>query len=142
MPTERLPGRTGRYRAVVYSLVVFIAGGLTGAVLMNLYEHFFRHPAGHVITPSSWRSSDREHYIEKLRGDLQLNEVQARELETILDETMRQYYDLHAYSHHIRQEGIERIRAMLDDGQRKRFERLIREKKEAPLEDPRGAKPR
>lgn len=114
-----------RNRAIIYTLVIFVAGGLTGAVLTNLYEHFIRHPAGHVITPTSWVRADRAHYIEKLRKDLELTEAQTRDLETILDETMRQYHDLHAFSHHIRDEGIERIKTILNEKQRKRFERYL-----------------
>ena len=68
-----------RGRAILYTLVVFLAGGLTGAVLTNLYEHFMRHPAGHVITPASWLKADRAHYIEKLRADLELTDTQTRD---------------------------------------------------------------
>lgn len=123
-----------RGRAILYTLVVFLAGGLTGAVLTNLYEHFMRHPAGHVITPASWLKADRAHYIEKLRADLELTDTQTKDLEKILDETMRQYHDLHAFSHHIRQEGILRIRGILDEPQRKKFDKYTRAAAEGALE--------
>ena len=63
---------------------------------------------------------------------MSLTEVQSRQLERILDETMRQYDDLHSFTHHIRQEGIMRIRAMLDDSQRKRLDDIVK-KADAPL---------
>ena len=45
---------------------------------------------------------------------------------------MRQYHDLHSFSHHIRQEGVNQIRAMLDEKQRKRFEELMKKTDSAP----------
>ncbi len=124
-----------RSRAIAYTLVVFLAGGLTGAVLMNLYEHFWRHPLGHVVTPSSWMKADREHYIEKLAADLELTPAQRTELESILDTTMQQFNDLHVFSHHIRQEGINRIRALLNENQRKRFDQFMKSTG-GPAEEP------
>ena len=52
-----------RHRAIFYTVVVFLAGGLTGALLTNLSEHFWRHPEGLVVSPSSWGAADRAHYI-------------------------------------------------------------------------------
>ena len=37
---------------------------------------------------------------------------------------MRQYHDLRTFSHHIRDEGITDIRAILNDEQRQRFDQL------------------
>lgn len=126
-------------RAVLYTAVVFCAGMVAGAMLMNLREHYVVHPSGHVVTPTTWLAADRAHYIEQFKTQLQLTEPQTRQLEAILDETMRQYHDLHTFSHHIRGEGIARIRTILDDNQRKRFDEITK-KMEGPLEQKKGQK--
>lgn len=125
-----LPNRTC---AVVYSLAVFLAGAVAGALVMNLAEHFILHPARPMVEPAKkWDEAGRVHYVERFKSELNLSEAQSRQLERILDETMRQYDDLHSFTHHIRQEGIMRIRAMLDDNQRKRFDDIVK-KADAPL---------
>jgi Spy/CpxP family protein refolding chaperone len=125
-----LPNRTC---AVVYSLAVFLAGAVAGALVMNLTEHFILHPARPAVEQAKkWNEADRAHYVERFKSELNLTEAQSRQLERILDETMRQYDDLHSFTHHIRQEGIMRIRAMLDDSQRKRLDDIVK-KADAPL---------
>ncbi len=127
-----LPNRTC---AVVYSLVIFLAGAVAGAMVMNLTEHFVLHRGRPIVEQTrKWDDSGRAHYVERFKSELNLSDPQSHQLEQILDETMRQYDDLHSFSHHIRQEGLMRIRAMLDDNQRKRFDEIIR-KAEPPLTD-------
>lgn len=126
-----------RSRAILYTTVVFCAGLVAGALLMNLREHIWLHPSGHVVSASSWGAADRGHYIEQFKTELKLTEPQSLQLETILDQTMRQYHDLHSFSHHIRQEGFTRIRAMLDDTQRKRFDEITK-KMACSLEQKKG----
>jgi len=115
-----------RSRAILYTMVVFCAGAVAGALLMNLREHMWLHPSGHVVSAGSWDNVDRRHYIEQFKKELNLTETQSQQLEIVLDETMRQYSDLHTFSHHIRDEGLTRIRAMLDETQRKRFDEIVK----------------
>lgn len=124
--------------AIIYTVVVFFAGLVAGTLLMNITEHFWLHPGGHVITPRAWQATDRQKYVEQFKREVSLNDAQGRQLESILDETMRQYDDLHSFTHHIRDDGIARIRAILNDDQRKRFDELTR--KRAPAEQPRARK--
>ena len=119
---------SGQQRAVLYIFVVFFAGVIAGALLMNVLEHVWIHPgmtARASSAPRAW-DADRRHYMEQFRKELNLTDDQARQLEEILDETMRQYNDLHSFSHHIREDGLTRIRAILNDDQRKRFNDLTR----------------
>ena len=124
---------SNRGRAVLYTAVIFLAGIVAGAVLMNLREHLWLHPQGHVVTAASWAQADRSHYIEQIKTELELTEAQSREMEAILDATIRQYHDLHTFSHHIREEGIASIRATLNDEQRHRFDEIVG-KMSCPLE--------
>ena len=124
---------SNRSRAILYSTVIFLAGIVAGALLMNLREHLWLHPQGHVVTAASWDQADRAYYIEQIKTELQLTEAQSREMEAILDATIRQYHDLHTFSHHIREEGIASIRATLNDEQRHRFDEIVG-KMTCPLE--------
>ena len=54
-------------------------------------------------------------------------------MEAILDATLRQYHDLHTFSHHIREEGITSIRDILNEEQRHRFDDIVG-KMTCPLE--------
>jgi hypothetical protein len=117
---------SAQQRAVLYVVVVFFTGVVTGALVMNIVEHVWMHPgvlASRAPTPNAW-DKDREHYMEQFRSELHLTDEQSKQLEQILDETMRQYEDLHSFSHHIREDGLARIRAMLNDDQRKKFDQL------------------
>ena len=100
---------------------------------MNLREHLWLHPQGHIVTAASWKQTDQAHYIEQIKTELQLTEAQSREMEAILDATMRQYHDLHTFSHHIREEGITSIRDILNEEQRHRFDEIVG-KMTCPLE--------
>lgn len=113
-----------RSRAVLYTAVVFLAGVIFGALLMNLREHLWVHRGGHAITPASWATADRAHYVEQFKTQLKLTDAQSLQLEAVLDETMRQYHDLHSFTHHIRAEGIARIRTILTPEQRRRFDQI------------------
>ena len=124
---------SNRSRAILYSAVVFLAGIVAGALLMNLREHLWLHPRGHVVTTASWDQADRAHYIEQIETELQLTETQSQKMEAILDATLRQYHDLHTFSHHIREEGITSIRDIFDEEQRHRFDEIVG-KMTCPLE--------
>lgn len=118
-------------RAVLSIAVVFLTGLVAGALLMNVMEHFWMHPAEARFVPAARSTSpawaaNREHYIEEFKKELNLTDAQSKQLQAILDETMKQYIDLHSFSHHIRDDGIARIRAMLDDNQRKKFDDITR----------------
>jgi hypothetical protein len=114
--------------AVVYTLVVFLAGAVGGALTMNVLEHFWLHPQGinvPVSAASAPQTSEQHRYVEQFRKELNLTGDQSKELEAILDQTVRQVHDLHSFSYHIREDGIARIRAMLNDAQRKRFDEIV-----------------
>ncbi|MGH8248807.1 MAG: hypothetical protein ACREUU_20550, partial [Gammaproteobacteria bacterium] len=83
-----------RRRAVLYTVVVFLAGALAGGLTTNLIEHFWLHPTPAVAGrgPETLDDRARSHFIEQLRRELSLNDEQARQLDSILDETMRQYH--------------------------------------------------
>lgn len=115
---------SAKNRALLYVAIVFLSGALAGALGMSFAEHYWLHPR-QASAAGMW-ASDRQHSIDLFKRQLNLRDDQTRQLETILDETMRQYEDLHSFTHHIRDDGLMRIRAMLDDNQRKEFDTLTR----------------
>jgi len=114
-------------RALLYVLLVFLSGVVAGALSMNMAEHYWLHPRQASASAENWGdSSERRGAIELFKKQLNLTPDQIKQLEVILDETMTQYEDLHSFTHHIRDNGLTEIRAMLDDTQKKQFDELTR----------------
>jgi hypothetical protein len=129
---------SARSRALLYITLIFFSGVIAGALGMNLLERYYWVPP-HPAAAANWEDADRQAYVELFKRQLNLTDDQTRRLETILDETMKQYHDLHFFTHHIRDDGLTRVRAMLTDEQRKRFDELTR-KMEPPSNPPKGKK--
>ncbi len=121
---------SARSRALVYIVLIFCSGAVAGALLMNVAEHFWMHPAPSAAAPRP--DPGAKPYVEEFRKELHLTDDQSRQLEEILDETMKQYSDLHTFSHHVRDDGIARIRAILNDEQRKQFDELLKKQEPEP----------
>ena len=114
-----------RAKAILFFLVVFISGALTGAALQKLIEHYWLHPQ--LKLAPLQQKSQRAAMIERFQLELRLSDPQTKQLTGILDRTMRQYDDLHTYTEHIREDGIRQIRDMLDTNQRAHFEEILKE---------------
>ncbi len=113
-------------RALVYVLVVFFCGAIAGALVMNVAEHYWLHPRPAAAAENWGDIGERRSAIELFKQQLNLTPDQTKQLEGILDETMIQYEDLHTFTHHIRDNGLLQIRAMLNEDQRKKFDELTR----------------
>jgi hypothetical protein len=116
-------------KGIVFILVVFLSGILTGALLQNLAEHYWLHRGRHLPAAKSSEASERASMTEWLRAELKLSDAQAEQLNTTLDHSARQYDDLHLFTEHIREDGRARIRAVLDPVQRARFDAILNESK-------------
>ncbi len=102
-------------RSALLLSLVFLCGGMAGGV----GEHYWE--ARVVRAKSSWADS-RLHTLEQVKADLALTDEQYQKLGQILDDTMKQFQDLHTRSHEVRQDTKNRILAILDDQQKTRFE--------------------
>lgn len=93
--------------------VVFLCGTVVGAVAMNL---------GHKTLHRSpfWTDSGRELSIQRLQKDLDLTPAQTEQLRTILDDFGKYYQGVLA-------SGKTNIFRILDDNQKRKFERLLNE---------------
>ena len=107
-------------RALLYLTLVFLCGIVAGALTMNVVEHTWLHRG-----PSPQWKEARAHILEQVQQELLLTPEQSRQLEAIMDETMKQFEDLHSQAHHVRQEARARIRGILNDQQRLKFEEAM-----------------
>ncbi len=108
-----------RLRATCYLGLVFLVGALAGALAMNECEH-----RGWLHSTPAW-ANDRPHVMEQVKKELSLTPEQSRRMDLILDETMKQFQELHARSHEIRAEAKQRILALLNDEQKAKFEKAL-----------------
>lgn len=119
--------RSNRICAVLYTAVVFVSGLVAGLVIQNMRQGA---SVDTRVSPAAAIGSDpradKGHYIELFQKELNLTDAQTAQLEKILDQTMRQYSDLQSFTRTIRQEGITRIRAILTEDQRRRFNELLK----------------
>jgi len=112
-------------RAAFYLIVVFVLGvalGILGNQLAGRWELFRRYPRSYERGPRGGP--------EWLSRELGLSAEQQRQLETILDETGKQFQQVRQRVREdyerVRQQSGERIRAILTEEQRTKFEELLR----------------
>ncbi len=111
----------GSRRAVVYLALVFVLGFACGAL------------ATYWAEKNAWfHSGEKEDHspLQWLTRELDLTPEQQKELEPILDKTGREYYRLfekvRPEFEAIREETRGKIRALLTEAQRAKFEELVR----------------
>lgn len=118
MSSVALP-RPAERVAIVSLVLVFLCGAVLGALVMGYGEHTgILHPHGRP--PMSSRGFAIS--AEEMRKQLDLNVQQVRQLDSILDD-FGQYYD------NLMADGQTRIRQILNDDQRRKFDRLIAERR-------------
>ncbi len=118
-----------RKRATLYLGLIFLCGALAGAVATNLWMSLG--PSAPPARADSPRPS-RQRAVEWFAQHLDLSPEQAQQLGVILDET-RQAYGAHELEiERIRQQGNDRIRAILNDQQKARFEQILIKKSRKP----------
>lgn len=115
MTTLAPPGHAQRVAPLVTLLLVFLCGGVTGAVLMSMRGHTGLHGAA---TPGRGLSMS----VQEWRQQLDLSDDQTRQLTSILDDFSR-YYD------NVLADGNSRILLILNDTQKRKFEKMMREHK-------------
>jgi Spy/CpxP family protein refolding chaperone len=114
MPTLSI-SRQPKAVCIATMLLVFLAGGMVGAVAMSA-----NHKRLHASSAPLWTSDGQTLYLESLKKDLDLTPEQTEKMETILDDFV-QYYRTVLF------EGKARILQILDPEQRRKFERMIEE---------------
>jgi Spy/CpxP family protein refolding chaperone len=116
----------GRTRLKVWLVLVgvFLLGSVTGAALSGVYR----------ARSEGGRRAERDpgKALEKMRGELNLTDEQAAQINTIINETRNEFRALRAEARPrydaIRQKERERIRGILNAEQQQKFDQMIARK--------------
>jgi Spy/CpxP family protein refolding chaperone len=100
-------------RIITLLVLVFLAGACTGALSMRSGLHQRMHGG--------------ELSYEQLKTELKLTPKQAEQIKTILDDFYHYNQDIQAQIEDFRATGKNQIRSILDDGQKKVFDKLSSE---------------
>jgi hypothetical protein len=115
-----------KFKALLLMAVVFLLGAIVGASLgTTLVSKKF------ASAPEPPDGQKRHRMFETFKSRLNLSPEQASKLEVILDETHKQFSELHQsvkpQFEEIRRSMRGRIREILDEGQKKEFESMCLE---------------
>ena len=94
--------------------LVFLCGAVAGALIFNLGIHKSLHKA------PFWSDAGKTVYLERIKKELDLSPAQTEQMETILDDFAKHY-------HTVISDGKSRILQILNDGQKRKFERMLQE---------------
>jgi hypothetical protein len=103
----------------IFAVLVFGCGVITGLLADHYWE---ARNARNAVTVSA---ESRPHVIEKVRQELNLTDQQTKEMEAILDDASRDFDSLHMQAHEVRRQTMDRIRAILTEDQKPKFETAV-----------------
>jgi hypothetical protein len=108
---------------IIYTLLfVFLSGAVAGAITMR----FGFPPEKHRSGPY-WKEGGREISLQRFKGELNLDEQQAKQIEQVLDDFVMYYQSLQDQMDDVRATGKNRILHILHDDQRQKFEKMLTE---------------
>jgi hypothetical protein len=107
-------------RVLCTLLLVFICGASLGMLVMSLGVH----GGWSRGNPPAWKVDGKQVTLEHLKQDLDLTPAQAEQLETVLDDFFMYYHTLQAQLDDVRATGKNRILRLLDEQQKRKFEKL------------------
>ena len=122
--TERASWQNWRVLSMLS--LVFLCGALAGALTMRagLHDTLHRLASNPKGSPKNERS---QLTYDRLTKELSLNQQQAEQLRSILDDMFKYHQDLQAQIEDVRATGKNRIRQILNSQQRQDFERICNE---------------
>lgn len=103
-----------KFAGVGVLLLVFLCGALAGAVTMNL-THTALHP--HPF----WDNTSKTEYLKSVTKQLDLTPDQAAQMASILDDFAKYYQT-------VLSDGKARIFNILNEDQKRKFEKMLRER--------------
>jgi hypothetical protein len=119
-------------RILLTLLIVFLCGASAGMLAMALGAHQWMH-ATHAQQTPAWKESGKEVSLQRFRKELNLTPVQTEQLESVLDDFFTYYHTLQAQLDDVRASGKQKILRILDDDQKKKFEKIMSELQEKRL---------
>lgn len=78
-----------------------------------------------------WQEGGKQISLERLANELDLSPVQKQELETVLDDFVMYVQMLQAQMEDVRANGKARVMRVLDEKQKKKFERMLEDLQQA-----------
>lgn len=110
-----------RKRAAIYILLIFLCGALAGVAATNLWRNW----GPGSVSARADQPYTPQNVVERFTRDLSLSPDQARQLNQILDETHKAYREHEAQMDAVRQQGRGRIREILNDDQKAKYEQIL-----------------
>jgi hypothetical protein len=104
--------------------LIFLCGAIAGAIAMGTAFH---HWPGSLRPAPSWREGGKEISLLRFKKELNLTPAQTEELELVLDDFMKYYQMLQSQMDDVRAMGKTRILRVLDDQQKRKFEKMLSE---------------
>jgi hypothetical protein len=105
---------TPRVAFVATLSLVFLCGGVTGALIMDLGIH------GKTRSPAFGTVAGKAVSFERIQKELELTPAQSEQMESVLN-------DFWQYYRTVLSEGKTRVELLLTDAQRKKFERMLQD---------------
>jgi uncharacterized membrane protein YdfJ with MMPL/SSD domain len=117
---------TIRQKATLWLAIVFVLGAALGGVLGYAFAHRSYAAEPTILSPEARRAQRKE----KLTHDVGLNSDQQQQVSAILDRAQGEYKAVHTVMdpqiEAVRQKTREKIRAVLADDQKPKFEEFLR----------------
>lgn len=114
VPSPRLFPHSPKAACALALTLVFLCGAVVGALAFNLGAHKTLHRA------PFWTDPGKAIYMERIKKELDLSPTQTEQMESILD-------DFAKYYRTVLSDGKSRILQILNDDQKRKFERLLQE---------------
>jgi hypothetical protein len=116
-------------RVLVMLLAVFLCGASAGMLVMALGAHRMMH----AHAEPAWKDTGKEKVLQRFQTELSLSPGQTEQLETILDDFFTYYHTLQAQLDDVRASGKQRMLRILDENQKKKFEKIMSEMQDKAL---------
>jgi hypothetical protein len=115
-------------RILLTLFIVFVCGASAGMLAMALGAHRLMHSS---VSPTF--TDLKTESVRRLQAQLDLTPQQTEQLETILDDFFTYYHTLQAQLDDVKASGKQRILRILNDDQKKKFEKIVSDLKEKQL---------
>ena len=130
MAGEYIDSCKGKAFAVLF--FVFVGGMAAGALSLKVYQ---RQSGVEVVATSQSHQHQPTLAVERLREELNLNETQFVEVQSVLDECIMKEADLLTQLALTRTDGRGRIMKILNESQQEKFDTLLRQVSTANQKD-------
>jgi hypothetical protein len=109
-------------RVLLTVTLIFLAGAVTGGLAMRYGVHSILH-----AQVPFWQEGGKQVSLQHLTSELDLTPTQQADLETVLDDFVMYVQMLQAQMDDVRANGKARIMRVLDERQKKKFEKMLGE---------------